>query len=408
MSKCFSQTISIGGANILVGDASYENIIVHIVDRVLYPIAESMLAQTIQSKYGYFYRLLQSAGLTSVLNSDLYTVFIPTQDAITNLPAETSQKILSNNELVKRVVSHHIVPGLQFSAALKDGATLTPLDGEVLRVTTQAGQLFIDGVPFVNKDDGATNGVIHIVNRLLVPQSVIEDCGCIASHGGGDILLTGGKIGFKGPTVVGQQLPGLVHHVVVPGTVTQTTHIVSPPKTVVLGQQPDVFVRPVVHAAFSPTKVPLVASAPMKLVPSGLGFGQRHKPNAGNLASAPQFFPHFTLPTQANRPVATPAGSLLPFSVGTVQAGKPASLFPESGSVKQPTPSAALKPSLSQPDADRVLGLFKLCSLASLLKSHSSLEPQELPKSLLLEHLKHQLCHFHPVGQVYLVGQADH
>uniref|UniRef100_A0A023G0K4 Putative transforming growth factor-beta-induced protein ig-h3 n=1 Tax=Amblyomma parvum TaxID=251391 RepID=A0A023G0K4_AMBPA len=229
------RTVSLGGANILLGDASYENVIIHIVDRVLYPIADSLLSQTIQAKFGYFYRLLQSSGFASVLNSDLYTVFIPTQDAINNLPTETSQKILSDSELLKRVISHHIVPGLQFSAALKDGATLTPLDGEVLRITTQAGQLFIDGVPFVSRDDGATNGVIHIVNRLLVPQSVIEDCGCVPSHGGGDSLLTGGKITFPGTTIVGQQLPGVVQHVVVPGRVTQTTHIVSPPKTIVLG-----------------------------------------------------------------------------------------------------------------------------------------------------------------------------
>ncbi|KAH7937049.1 hypothetical protein HPB49_007566 [Dermacentor silvarum] len=350
------RTISIGGANILVGDASYENVIVHIVDRVLYPIAESMLAQTIQAKFGYFYRLLQNSGLTSVLNSDLYTVFIPTQDAINNLPAETSQKILSNNELLKRVVSHHIVPGLQFSAVLKTGATLTPLDGEVLRVTTQAGQLFIDGVPFVSKDDGATNGVIHIVNRLLVPQSVIEDCGCIASHGGGDAFLTGGKIGFQGPTIVGQQLPGLVQHVVVPGTVTQTTHIVSPPKTVVLGQQKlGVLVRPVAPSVLSP-KVPPFASAriPGALVLSEQGVGQPTKPGAEKLPSAPQFSSRFAPPAQTLSPVFSPAVPSLSFSVGTVQTGKPGPLLPTSGTVKLPTPSAVSKLSLSPPRADRI------------------------------------------------------
>lgn len=128
------QTISIAGANILQGDSSFENVIIHVVDRVLYPIAESLLSQTIQAKYGYFYRLLQSSGLVEVLNSKLfiahcrflkpvqwnftcymsfvfgiragglYTVFIPTQDALNNLPAETSKTVLSDTALLKRTL----------------------------------------------------------------------------------------------------------------------------------------------------------------------------------------------------------------------------------------------------------------------------------------------------------------
>ncbi|KAG0430344.1 hypothetical protein HPB47_022773 [Ixodes persulcatus] len=278
------RTISIAGGNILQGDTNFENVVLHIVDRVLYPFAESVLPQTIQSKYGYFYKLLQSAGLVQVLNSDLYTVFIPTQDAINSLPADTSKAILSDSTLLKRVLSHHIVPGLQFSGVFKDGATLTPLDGEVMRVTTQAGQIFIDGVPFVNYDEGATNGVIHLVNRVLMPKSVIEDCGCFASKD--DVSLIGQKLTIQGPTLVGQQLPGITQqHVLLPGTVSTvsglTTRVISPGGVVSL-QQP--------FGIFSTGKVPL-PGAPGFLGATPLVSGKPGLPAFGGRKPSPPTAP---------------------------------------------------------------------------------------------------------------------
>lgn len=72
-----------------------------------------------------------------------------------------------------------------------------------------------------------------------MPKSVIEDCGCVASKD--DATLTGQQLGIQIPGLIGQHLPGVLHQVVIPGTVTglhPPTQIISPPQTVFLGQQP--------------------------------------------------------------------------------------------------------------------------------------------------------------------------
>lgn len=114
---------------------------------------------------------LDLAGLTdSIANGGPFTVFAPTDAAFASLPEATLDTLLADPALLAEVLQFHVVPGNLSAADLAGGISLETLQGASITVDAGAdGSLTVDGATVIEADVNATNGVIHVINQVLLP-----------------------------------------------------------------------------------------------------------------------------------------------------------------------------------------------------------------------------------------------
>jgi uncharacterized surface protein with fasciclin (FAS1) repeats len=128
---------------------------------------------------------VQTAGLVDVLsNPDAsFTVFAPTNAAFEALPEGVLDMVLADQELLTRILTYHVVDGAVLSSDLSDGMSVPTLETTALDAEPLAGELMItimDGTVMVNDatvvqaDIEASNGVIHVIDSVLLPPEVAE------------------------------------------------------------------------------------------------------------------------------------------------------------------------------------------------------------------------------------------
>ena len=116
---------------------------------------------------------IQAGGLTATLKGQgPFTVFAPTDQAFLVVPAATRQQLLQpqNRKTLTRILSYHIVPGELSSSQLKPG-TVKTLEGQTLTVQT-GSQVTVNNARVIQPDIQASNGVIHVIDRIIVPPDV--------------------------------------------------------------------------------------------------------------------------------------------------------------------------------------------------------------------------------------------
>ena len=122
--------------------------------------------------------LVKQAGLVMTLNGKgPFTVFAPTNAAFAKLKAQapdTFAAVGSDKALLKKVLTYHVVKGKVPAAKVVtlNGKSVKTLSGQSLRVSVRGGNVFLNGSTRVTKTDVlASNGVIHVVNKVLIPKS---------------------------------------------------------------------------------------------------------------------------------------------------------------------------------------------------------------------------------------------
>jgi uncharacterized surface protein with fasciclin (FAS1) repeats len=122
---------------------------------------------------------VEAAGLAETLNGDgPYTVFAPVNDAFAALPAGTLDTLLlpENEDQLAGVLTYHVVPQEAMSSDLRDGMTITTVQGQPLTVgVSDAGVTLTDAsgntVSVVQADIEAGNGVVHVIDGVLLPSA---------------------------------------------------------------------------------------------------------------------------------------------------------------------------------------------------------------------------------------------
>lgn len=112
---------------------------------------------------------LRSAGLVDVLKAQgPFTVFAPTDDAFAKLPAEALEAVLKDQERLKAILTHHVVPGRYRASDLSGIDALRTLQGTPLKVDTRVG-VKVGSAYVVQSDVMASNGIIHAIDSVLMP-----------------------------------------------------------------------------------------------------------------------------------------------------------------------------------------------------------------------------------------------
>jgi uncharacterized surface protein with fasciclin (FAS1) repeats len=102
-----------------------------------------------------------------------FTIFAPTDEAFGKLPSGTIDKLLlpENKEKLRSLLTYHIIPGQMLSTDLKDG-NVKSLSGDKLQIDVDGKKIEVDTAKVVNSDVTATNGVFHVIDKVIVPKSL--------------------------------------------------------------------------------------------------------------------------------------------------------------------------------------------------------------------------------------------
>lgn len=114
-------------------------------------------------------RLIQDAGLADTLRgAGPYTVFAPSDDAFKALPAKTLADLAADKEALRNVLTYHVVAGKLTSADVRNGNQKS-LQGATLAVAKAGTFVTVEDAMVQQADVPATNGVVHVIDRVLMP-----------------------------------------------------------------------------------------------------------------------------------------------------------------------------------------------------------------------------------------------
>lgn len=126
------------------------------------------------SSLGTLTAALESAGLVGALEGQgPFTIFAPRNAAFDALGADVVSSLLEsgNADLLETILTYHVVPGASLMAGdLSDGQTVTTLQGEELTIGVSGGSVTVDGAAVVEADLESENGVVHVIDAVLVPS----------------------------------------------------------------------------------------------------------------------------------------------------------------------------------------------------------------------------------------------
>ena len=118
-------------------------------------------------------KALGSAGLVTTLQGKgPFTVFAPTDAAFAALPKGTVEDLLkpANKAKLTKILTYHVVPGAVLSTSLKSG-DVKSVEGTSLKVAVSPDQVTVGGAKVVKADIKASNGVIHVIDKVLMPSN---------------------------------------------------------------------------------------------------------------------------------------------------------------------------------------------------------------------------------------------
>jgi transforming growth factor-beta-induced protein len=170
---------AIEGANIGPTDLTASNGVIHVIDRVLIPPGIAFPADIVDlavstGQFPTLVAALGAAGLVDALKASVFTVFAPSENAFAALPPGAVGFLLRNTDLLTQVLLYHVLPGAVMAGDITDGMMAeTLLEGNNVTFAVAAdGSVTINDMSnVVAADIPALNGVIHVINSVLIPPS---------------------------------------------------------------------------------------------------------------------------------------------------------------------------------------------------------------------------------------------
>ena len=136
------------------------------------PVAKDIVDTAVEA--GNFTTLaaaLQAAELIETLKGEgPFTVFAPSDDAFAKLPEGTVDELLADPKGdLTEILTYHVVPGKVMSTDLSDGMTVATVQGADITISIKDGQVYVNDAMVTTADIETSNGVIHIIDSVLLP-----------------------------------------------------------------------------------------------------------------------------------------------------------------------------------------------------------------------------------------------
>lgn len=114
---------------------------------------------------------VQAAGLAETLSGEgPFTVFAPTDEAFAKLPAGTVESLLKDKAKLTQILTYHVVSGKVMAKDVAGMTSAKTVEGSNLTVKAENGKVMINGATVTTANIEASNGVIHVIDTVLIPQ----------------------------------------------------------------------------------------------------------------------------------------------------------------------------------------------------------------------------------------------
>lgn len=120
-------------------------------------------------------KALQAADLVATLKGPgPFTVFAPTDEAFAKLPAGTLDTLLKpeNKDTLRRILTYHVVAGEVRAADVVKLSSAKAVSGDTIAVNVKDGKVHVNDANVVKTDIQATNGVIHVIDKVILPKGI--------------------------------------------------------------------------------------------------------------------------------------------------------------------------------------------------------------------------------------------
>ena len=122
-------------------------------------------------KFDTLTSLLKTAGLVKTLKGNgPYTVLAPTDAAFAKVPEATLDELAADKAKLRSVLLYHVAKGKLTAAKVAKHSSVKTLNGQSLRIRVNGGKVTVGGAQVTKPDVAASNGVIHVINKVLIPR----------------------------------------------------------------------------------------------------------------------------------------------------------------------------------------------------------------------------------------------
>ena len=164
--------VYINDSEVIITDIETSNGVIHVIDAVLLPKEDIVNTAIEDGRFTTLVAALGAAELVETLKGEgPFTVFAPTDDAFAKLPAGTVESLLlpENKQQLIDILLYHVVAGKVMAA---DVVTLTEAEtvlGQNVSIKVENGKVFINDLEVIITDIETSNGVIHVIDTVLLP-----------------------------------------------------------------------------------------------------------------------------------------------------------------------------------------------------------------------------------------------
>jgi len=114
---------------------------------------------------------VKAAGLVETLKGEgPFTVFAPTDAAFAKVPTETLNALLADKAALANVLTYHVVAGKVMAADVVKLTSAETVQGQAVSIEVKDGKVYVDGAQAVTTDIKASNGVIHVIDAVILPK----------------------------------------------------------------------------------------------------------------------------------------------------------------------------------------------------------------------------------------------
>jgi uncharacterized surface protein with fasciclin (FAS1) repeats len=171
--KVMDGSVMIDNAQVIITDIETSNGVIHVIDAVILPEARDIVDIAVEDgRFTTLVAAVQAAGLVDALKSEgPLTVFAPTDDAFAALPEGTVAALLADIPALTDILLYHVVEGKVMASDVVELNQALSLQGQYLDIQVMDGKVMLDNAQVIITDIEAKNGVIHVIDAVVLPES---------------------------------------------------------------------------------------------------------------------------------------------------------------------------------------------------------------------------------------------
>lgn len=163
-------------AQVIITDIEASNGVIHVIDTVILPPADIVDTAINDGRFTTLVAAVQAAGLVDALKGEgPLTVFAPTDEAFAKLPAGTVEALLADPEALAQILLYHVAEGRLAASDVVGMEKIATLQGKSVMISQDMGKVMIDAAQIVITDIFTSNGVIHVIDSVILPPKDIVE-----------------------------------------------------------------------------------------------------------------------------------------------------------------------------------------------------------------------------------------